>query len=413
VITFKIITKTKEAMKKILFSVLLLIFIQNHLNSQVATHVVLAEIYGGGGEQGSYWMNDYILLYNPTENMIDLSNWSVQYANFHSSHWQAVNLNGFINAGEYYFIQFGGDGAGRLPLPFTPDVISNINLNKIKGKIALTNFQNAITVSNPVGQNGVIDFIGYGNGTDAFEGSGPAPQTSTTESIRRKDNFGNETYGIYGNGWDSNDNLLDFRLEGNLIINGPLPVELSHFSATVLEQGVYLKWRTETEVSNYGFEIEKSQKSIVKSQTEWTKIGFVQGHGNSNSPKNYSFTDYVKSGKYSYRLKQIDTDGKFEYSKVIEVDAGKMPDGFVLGQNYPNPFNPSTTIQFAVAESQSAELKIFDLLGNEVATLFNSIAEGGKVYEVVFNAENLSSGIYIYRLETPQKTENRKMLLIK
>ncbi len=410
-VTFKIFTKTKEAMKKILFSVLLLIFIQNHLNSQVATYIVLAEVYGGGGEQGSFWMNDYTLLYNPTETMIDLSNWSVQYAVFQSSDWSVVNLNGFINAGEYYFIQFGGDGAGRLPLPFTPDVISNINLNKIKGKIALTNFQNAITVSNPVGQNGVIDFIGYGNGTNAFEGSGPAPQTSTTESIRRKDNFGNETYGIYGNGWDSNDNLLDFRLEGNLIINGPLPVELSYFPAIVLEQGVYLKWRTETEVSNYGFEIEKSQKSIVKNQTKWTKIGFVQGHGNTNSPKNYSFTDYVISGKYSYRLKQIDTDGKFEYSKVIEIELGS-PAKFELSQNYPNPFNPVTTIRFTIPQSGNVRLAVYNVLGEQVAELANGFMEAG-IHTVNFNALELNSGIYVYKIETNGSVQSRKMILIK
>jgi hypothetical protein len=151
----------------------------------------------------------------------------------------------------------------------------------------------------------------------------------------------------------------------------------------------------------------------------------VEGYGNSNSPKDYSFTDNSAGyGKYSYRLKQIDTDGQFEYSKVIEVDAGNIPGGFVLEQNYPNPFNPSTTIKFALAETQQAQLKVYDILGNEVVTLFNDIAEGGKVYEVEFNshsvsdlsfrlARNLSSGIYFYRLETESRTENRKMLLIK
>ncbi len=105
--------------------------------------------------------------------------------------------------------------------------------------------------------------------------------------------------------------------------------------------------------------------------------------------------------------------GSTEYSKVIEVDAGKIPDGFVLEQNYPNPFNPITTIKFAFAETQKAELKVFDLLGNEVETLFTGVADGGKIYESVFNAENFSSGIYFYRLETDNKVENRKMLLIK
>lgn len=196
-----------------------------------------------------------------------------------------------------------------------------------------------------------------------------------------------------------------------LNIDNPLPVELTSFTAKVLKSGdIQLKWQTETEVNNYGFEILRS----AKYDTMWIKIGFVEGSGNSNSPKEYSYMDEViKYGSYAYRLKQIDTDGQFEYSKVIEVDAGNIPNGFVLEQNYPNPFNPITTIKFAVAETQKAELKVIDLLGNEVETIFTGIADGGKIYEAVFNAENYSSGIYFYTFRTEQKFETRKMLLLK
>jgi hypothetical protein len=111
-------------------------------------------------------------------------------------------------------------------------------------------------------------------------------------------------------------------------------------------------------------------------------------------------------------------------SGVTNVTRETIPEDFILEQNYPNPFNPTTKIKFVVAETQKAELKVFDLLGNEVVTLFNEIAEGGKVYEVDFNshsgagrsfrlARNLSSGIYFYQLKTENKVENRKMLLIK
>jgi Secretion system C-terminal sorting domain len=205
-------------------------------------------------------------------------------------------------------------------------------------------------------------------------------------------------------------------------IDQPLPVELSSFTAKVLKSGgIQLNWRTETEVSNYGFEIERLQdykieklQDLPDGEAGWEKIGFVEGNGNSNSQKDYSFTDNsVGYGNYAYRLKQIDTDGQFEYSKVIEIDAGNIPGGFVLEQNYPNPFNPSTTIKFALGETQTAELKVFDVLGNEVATLFNGIAEGGKVYELELNGESLSTGIYFYRLASQNKVESRKMLLIK
>jgi len=200
----------------------------------------------------------------------------------------------------------------------------------------------------------------------------------------------------------------------DIVFESVLPVELSSFSAIFLDNAVKLIWRTETEVSNYGFEVERLQNYKIEKLQDWEKIGFVEGHGNSNSPKDYSFTDNsIGYGKYAYRLKQVDTDGQFEYSQVIEVDAGSIPGGFLLVQNYPNPFNPTTRIKFTLAETQSTKLVVYDVLGNEVIIPFNGTAEGGKVYEAEFSGKNLSSGIYFYRLETVNKVENRKMLLIK
>jgi hypothetical protein len=198
--------------------------------------------------------------------------------------------------------------------------------------------------------------------------------------------------------------------------DNPLPVELLSFSAVITHNGIKLKWNTRTEVSNYGFDVERApvnpQSKVQILQFE--KIGFIKGNGNSNSQKEYSFTDNnAQYGNYAYRLKQIDTDGNYEFSKVIEVDAGKIPDGFVLEQNYPNPFNPKTTIKFALAETQKTELKVYDIIGNEVATLFNQIAEGGVVYELEFNVINLPSGIYIYRLNSRSYSKSKKMLLLK
>jgi len=121
----------------------------------------------------------------------------------------------------------------------------------------------------------------------------------------------------------------------------------------------------------------------------------------------------IKYGSYLYRLKQIDNDGTYEYSEPIEIYIGDIPGGFVLEQNYPNPFNPSTKIKFAVDESTNTTLKIYDILGNEIATLFNEITEAGKVYELEFNASELPSGMYIYSLLTKTKSEMRKMILLK
>jgi len=194
--------------------------------------------------------------------------------------------------------------------------------------------------------------------------------------------------------------------------DNPLPVELSSFSASVVGNAVKLNWRTETEVNKYGFEVER--KSVVKDQTsdEWEKLGFVNGNGNSNSPKSYSYEDKnVPSGKYSYRLKQIDNDGQFEYSKTIEVDLG-APKKFELSQNYPNPFNPTTTIRFSLPEASTVKLTIYNILGQEIKTLLNEFKESG-IHTINFNASELNSGIYIYKLEAGNFVQTRKMTLVK
>jgi hypothetical protein len=208
--------------------------------------------------------------------------------------------------------------------------------------------------------------------------------------------------------WTGDDtNPFDF----SSVIPNPLPVELSSFSAIVMDNAVKLNWRTETEVSNYGFEIERSQTSSVKSQMEWTKIGFVAGNGNSNSPKDYTFTDNVLDGKYSYRLKQIDTDGQFEYSKVIEVDLGS-PTKFELSQNYPNPFNPVTTIKFFVPQSGNVKLTVYNLLGEQIAEPVNGFKEAG-IHTINFNAAELNSGVYVYKIEANGFLQSRKMIFLK
>ena len=141
--------------------------------------------------------------------------------------------------------------------------------------------------------------------------------------------------------------------------NEPLPVELSSFSASLFDSKVKLNWETATEVNNYGFDILRQ----AQDDKDWVKIGFITGNGNSNSPKNYSFEDKsVLSGKYSYKLKQIDNDGKYEYSKTIEVDLG-FPTKFEISQNYPNPFNPITTIRYSLPLASNVKLTIYNTLG--------------------------------------------------
>lgn len=206
--------------------------------------------------------------------------------------------------------------------------------------------------------------------------------------------------------------------------DGSLPVELSSFSAKVINKNVELNWKTETEVSNYGFEIERSAISIDTRNISWIKIGFVNGNGNSNSPKEYSFTDSnpIGGSKFQYRLKQIDNDGQYEYSNIIEISI--FPETFKLSQNYPNPFNPATIISWQTPVDAYQTLKVYDVLGNEVATLVNEFKPAG-TYEVEFNPvsvhRDLVSGIYFYQLKAGNPSagsgqefvETKKMILIR
>jgi len=194
------------------------------------------------------------------------------------------------------------------------------------------------------------------------------------------------------------------------VYTDPLPVELASFTSRLLRNNVILEWETESEVNNYGFEVERYALSAERQA--WNKIGFVNGNVNSNSPKSYAYEDKnVTAGKYSYRLKQIDSDGQFEYSKTIEVDLG-APKKFELSQNYPNPFNPMTNIEYAISSRQYVILKVYNLLGKELTTLVKGYKETGS-YTVNFDASNLSSGVYIYKLQAGDFTQTRKMTLLK
>ena len=147
-------------------------------------------------------------------------------------------------------------------------------------------------------------------------------------------------------------------------------------------------------------------------EDSWEQIGFVQSAGTTTQPQAYSYTDNnLMPGEYQYRLKIIDNDGSFEYSKIINTVV-EPPAQFSLNQNYPNPFNPSTKISFQIPERGQTKLKVFDALGNEVATVVDGIVEAG-IHELEFNAAGLTSGVYIYTLISGEFSQSQKMLLLK
>ena len=235
------------------------------------------------------------------------------------------------------------------------------------------------------------------------------------DATSTKQNFNNEVVILVSSGF----NIWQGVIAG---IN-PLPVELAYFTAALDGNMVQLHWRTETEVNNYGFAVERqvgsplrrsgSEASTQSSIGNWENIGFVEGNGNTNSPKHYTFIDseIYKATNYYYRLKQIDNDGTFEYSNVITVTVG-IPVLYSLSQNYPNPFNPKTRIEFTIPQKKMVSLRVYNILGELVTELVHKEKDAGS-YSVTFDASNLSSGIYIYRLETPDFIDLRKMTLLK
>ena len=187
-----------------------------------------------------------------------------------------------------------------------------------------------------------------------------------------------------------------------------VPVELTSFNASIKDTGVLLEWTTTTEINNMGFEIQRN------GSTAWETIGFVEGNGTTSEITNYQFfndlSEFNSSIKLEYRLKQIDFNGVFSYSDIVEVEF--VPENYSLSQNYPNPFNPSTSISFTLTKSTFVTLKIFNILGNEITTLVNQIVPSGK-HEIKFDANNLPSGVYLYTITAGDFIDTKKMLLTK
>jgi len=194
-----------------------------------------------------------------------------------------------------------------------------------------------------------------------------------------------------------------------------VPVELTSFNASIKDEGVQLAWTTATEINNMGFEIQRNQSAA------WETIGFVEGSGTTSEITNYQFfndlSEFNSSMKLKYRLKQIDFNGVYSYSNIVEVDF--VLENYSLSQNYPNPFNPSTKIKYSIPQSSNVVIKIFDILGNEIETLVDEEKNVG-TYELTLYAEQLPSGVYFYRLQVYPANggagtfvETKKMVILK
>ena len=207
--------------------------------------------------------------------------------------------------------------------------------------------------------------------------------------------------------------------------SAPVQVKLLSFTAVLLDNSnIKLDWSTISYAENYGYEVEKSTSANTLSPdstrddnelsvTDWEKIGFVKSTNILNTSVSYSFIDpkINLSQDTKYRLKVLNNNGVADILEEVNVKAS-VPINFTLEQNYPNPFNPTTVISYQLSVASNVVLKVYDILGTEIAILVDENQDAGK-HEIEFRADNLASGIYIYRLETPNFIDTKKMVLLR
>lgn len=246
--------------------------------------------------------------------------------------------------------------------------------------------------------------------------SGTAPFTGTFKPEQALSAFTNKQSGgawilrVYDDANSDTGSVRSWSL--TIITAAPVPVELASFNATTNGNSVELGWVTATETNNMGFEVERKSGN-----GQFEKVGFVAGNGTTTETRTYSFTDKnLSAAVYTYRLKQVDLNGESEYTNEIEVNVD-LPAEFGLSQNYPNPFNPSTMINFALPVEAKVTVKVFDAIGQEVATLVNGNIAAGN-HTVNFDASKLNSGLYVYTINAEGSdgkkfSKTMKMMLLK
>lgn len=281
----------------------------------------------------------------------------------------------------------------------TGDILGNLYVvQESNNRISV--FLQAATLANGANADYVI------GQPDFVTGTGLNPPTQNSLRTPRGASVDNVNKKLWVTDW-ANNRVLRYD------ISSLVPVELASFSASVTAAGVELKWTTATETNNYGFSVEKRSEG-----SDFSEIGFVKGNGTSTVTNSYSFVDTRPlEGAVYYRLKQVDLDGSVSYSNEIMADNSGAINGFHLYGNYPNPFNPSTTISFNLSEKENVRVIVRDILGSEVAEIFNGIAAPG-INRVQWNGSNsagqmVNSGVYFYSVEVNGKFFTGKMILNK
>ena len=335
------------------------------------SQVIISEVYAGGGNSGAPYKNDYVVLYNPSNAYISLTNWSVQYATSTGSSWTVIGLSNGIASHGYYLIQLGSGGASGSAL-MNPDVIYNLNISVTGGKVALLNTMTALTsaTGNATAPN-VADYIGWGSATD-YEGATAAPAQSNTMAVCRSPLT------------DTNNNGADFVTASPVPRNSAvvLTLDLTAFTGHVKGANHQLEWKTDAHEGAL-FEIQHATNGI-----DFQTVGELKGDKNNADTHLFTF-DYATPSKgiNYYRLQLIEVDGKTSFSKIISVENGVKTNL----KAYPTLATDHLTINVDTEGVQT--YYIFNLNGQSTQT-------GDFTEQKDLFINTLSSGIYFLKVGT-------------
>jgi hypothetical protein len=319
-----------------------------------------------------------------------------------------------ITTGDGYAVVIGQSGATdpiRLAR-FTAGLDANSNFtNIISGNDYGAEYISVKVTYNPTGNSWSL----YAeSNASSFPQANPANTTTQIGSIVSDNTFTTSALRYMGCFWNHSSTASENAIFDDIYISdlsGTLPIQLASFVGSYIGNSARLEWRTISEINNYGFNVQRHNPSIDGFET----IGFVAGKGTTLEPQSYSYIDDQPGN--SYRLEQIDNDGLKNYFGPIYLNPSSVSDHsvpvvFKLYQNYPNPFNPTTIINYQLAVDNFTTLKVYNLVGKEVATLVNGNQKAGN-HQVTFDGSKLSSGMYFYKLQTGKNVEVRKFTLVK
>jgi hypothetical protein len=292
--------------------------------------------------------------------------------------------------------------SGPFRKPFFTDVDSDGDLDLLtsggRSNSTFEYFENTGSDSSPtyVRRTGVQDpfvFLGPGAGADAadLDGDGDLDFVSVAPRINEFGNVEGNRLIVYSNG----------------SVQPPLPVELARFTAASSGEAVTLRWSTTSEENNAGFDVERSTDGET-----FTTIGFEPGVGTTEEAQSYRFVDREApfATTLFYRLRQVDTDGTFEYSPVVEVEV--TPSAVALLPVAPNPVSASARLRYELPEATAVRLQVFDLLGRRVATLADGEQAAGR-HEVSWQSAGLASGTYFVRLQAGSTAQTQMLRLVR